>query len=705
MPPPRSELPAAASPEDGPSLRQLLTILRRRWRLLAILWATTVAVTALYTLNQPKIYRPQAMLEIRPETPLMASDSQDPALQASRDLWDNYYRTQEAILTSASLHAEALRALPEPLRKTFEALPDPVGAFSGQVTVEKFRNSFILKVGFLDVDREKATQCVNTLVSIYLEDTNRNIRRNKTGAVAVLSKETLPAIRQEVDEAEKNLRDFKTADSFMDPQERYTSLMSARHLIADRITQIRIREMQYHAQLDSLKDLGADGSSGLFHPVFQSSKLMEILSAQQETLETELARERRELKPDHPTVLQLEDQLKRVQTKIAQAIRGMLRSFEIDLTAAEQEEKAASAELQRIEKQMSELSQRVAQHKRLEAELTTTRELYNAYIKKHGEESATSSMGLGSVRVIEAATAPRSPFKPNLLINIAIGMVVGFLVGVTAMFVSEQLDDRIRSANEVEVFVGLDVLAVVPRLGEGKTVNAAPWLLDEKSSVGEFETFRALRSEVTTRLEDVPGPKILAVLSPMSGEGKSTTSANLAKVLAMDGRRVLLFDADMRRPSMNDHFGSKELPDLGSVLRGEATLAQAIRPSRIKGVDVVGMAAGTSHAAELAGAPAFDEIFKQLRGGYDYVIVDSAPVNQASESALIARRCDAALMVLRERRTSRGAAQAARRRLSGMGVRVLGACLNGVEGPDTAYGYYGYYYSYYKPREGEKSAT
>ena len=244
---------------------------------------------------------------------------------------------------------------------------------------------------------------------------------------------------------------------------------------------------------------------------------------------------------------------------------------------------------------------------------------------------------------------------------------------------------------------------MVPKLGEG-VAKDIPFLLDEKSSIAEFETFRAMRSEVTTRLEDIKGPKVLAVLSPMSGEGKSTTTVNLAKVLAMDGRRVLIFDADMRRPTMNANFGSKELPDLGSVLRGEAKLEDAIRASKIPGVDVVGMASGTSHAAELAGLPAFEDIFKILRNNYDYVIVDSAPVNQASESALIARRCDAVVMVLRERRTSRGAAQAARRRLTGMGVRVLGAALNAVEGPESAYGYYGYYYSYYKPREDKKEA-
>jgi capsular exopolysaccharide synthesis family protein len=144
------------------------------------------------------------------------------------------------------------------------------------------------------------------------------------------------------------------------------------------------------------------------------------------------------------------------------------------------------------------------------------------------------------------------------------------------------------------------------------------------------------------------------------------------------------------------------MPDLEKVLLGQAPLKEAIRPSRIPGVDVLGMAQGTSHASELAGLAKFDELLNQVREGYDFVIVDSAPVNQASESALIARRCDAAIMVLRERRTSRGAAQAASRRLEGMGARVLGTVLNAVEGPENAYGYYGYYYSYYKPRtEGE----
>jgi len=369
-----------------------------------------------------------------------------------------------------------------------------------------------------------------------------------------------------VSAADKAVRDFQAENGFIDPQEQYAALANARRTVLDRIVQIRLRQLQLRAQVDALRDPGPDG--GIYNPLFQNTKLLEILNTQQEQIETELASQRRELRPDHPAILQLQDQLKRVQDKIRAAVRGMIASFETDLTAAETEEKAAVAEQKRIEKEMADMSQRVFAAKRLEAELTTARELYNSYLKKHGEEAATSGGGLGSVRIIDKAVVPVKPFKPDLLMNLSLGGIVGLLIGICTMFVSEQLDDRIRSAHEIQAFLGLEVLAVIPRLGDKSGARETPYLLDDKASLAEFETFRAMRSELTTRLEDVAGPKVVAVLSPMSGEGKSTVSTNLAKVLAMDGRKVLIFDADMRRPTMNPQLGSKEMPDLGAVLAG-----------------------------------------------------------------------------------------------------------------------------------------
>src|SRR6185503_4680479 len=151
--------PTSAIPQEGgASLVQILLILRRRWRLLAIVWAATILAVGCYTFATKRLYRPQASLEIRPETPLVGGDSNDPALMASRMNYDNYYRTQEQILTSPTLLDATFKAMPEAIRKKFEGKPDPMKEFSDRLDIEKVRTSFILKVGFVDEDGEAAKQ-------------------------------------------------------------------------------------------------------------------------------------------------------------------------------------------------------------------------------------------------------------------------------------------------------------------------------------------------------------------------------------------------------------------------------------------------------------------------------------------------------------------------------------------------------------------
>jgi len=260
------------------------------------------------------------------------------------------------------------------------------------------------------------------------------------------------------------------------------------------------------------------------------------------------------------------------------------------------------------------------------------------------------------------------------------------------MFVTEQLDDRIASPREIEAFVGLDVIAMIPKLSLSAAAGPNPILLDQASELPEFEAFRGLRAELITRLEKVQGAKVVCVLSALQSEGKSTVTANLAKVLAMEGRRVLIFDADLRRPSQRKLIGLKEGKGLEQVLRGECPLEEGIQKSRIDGVDVLGSGQGTSGAAELAGVARLEQALDWAREHYDYVLIDSAPVNQVSESSLVARHADLTVLVIRQG-TSRGAAVAARKRLAGMEVALAGAVLNGSSFRGTDYGYY--YTAYY----------
>jgi capsular exopolysaccharide synthesis family protein len=686
----------APSPVEGASLVQVLLILRRRWRLLAIVWLATLATVGVYTFTTKRLYRPQASLEIRPETPLVGGDSNDPSLMASRMMWENYYRTQEAILTSPTLLEAAFKALPEAIRSKYAGYPDPMKVFTEQLDVEKIRTSFILKIGFVDEDRDAATQIVNTIVSLYLEDANRRLRDLKSGAAEVLSKEALPQIRARVDEADRALQSFQTDTGYTDFEEHYKSLVEARRKFDARYTDIRLQRVKVKAGLDSLTAYGADGVTGLFNPAFHTTRTLEPLANERARIASELGKIEKLYKERHPAVQELREQLHMVEEKIREAIRGTLKALETDLAEVEAEEKSLKLEIGLVEKGMADSARRLNQYKRLESELISTKELYNSYLKKHGETTATSGAALGSVRIIDHATVPLIPFKPRIMMNLALAAVVGLLLGVAAMFVTEQLDDRIASPREVEAFIGLDVIAMIPKLSLSDKAGPDPILLDVASELPEFEAFRGLRAEIITRLAKIQNAKVVCVLSALQSEGKSTVTANLAKVLAMEGRRVLIFDADLRRPSQRKLIGSREGRGLEQVLRGECTLEEGIQKSRIDGVDVLGASQGTSGAAELAGVARLEQALDWARAHYDYVLIDSAPVNQVSESSLVARHADLTALVIRQG-TSRGAALAARRRLAGMDVRLAGAVLNGSSFKGTDYGYY--YTAYYTERK------
>lgn len=687
--------PTPALPADGASLAQVLLILRRRWRLMAIVWAATIVVVGIYTFTTKRLYRPQAALEIRPETPLVGGDSNDQAFMASRVNYENYYRTQEQILTSPTLLDATFKALPQAIRRKFEEKSDPMKEFSDRLDIEKVRTSFILKVGFVDEDRDAATQIVNTIVSLYLEDANRRLRELKSGAAEMLSKEALPSIRARVDASDKALQDFQAETGFTDFEEHYKSLVEARRKFDARYTEIRIRRVKLRAELDALSSYGSDGVTGLFNPAFHTTRTLEPLAQERARIASDLGKMEKLYKERHPAVQELREQLRMVEDKIREAVRGTLKSLESDLAEVESEEKSLKLELQAVDRGMADSARRLNQFKRLESELVSSKELYNSYLKKHGETTATSGSSLGSVRIVDHATVPAVPFKPRILMNLGLAFVVGLLLGICAIFLTEQLDDRIQSAREVEAFVGVEVLSLIPKLSEAGKAGADPILLSEESGLPEFEAFRGLRSEVVTRLEKIQGSRVVCVLSALQSEGKSTVTANLAKVLAMEGRRVLVFDADMRRPSQIPLIGVEKGPGLEDVLRGQATLDQAVRRSRIPGVDILGAREGTSGAAELTGTTRFEEAVTWARAHYDFVIIDSAPVNQVSESALVARRADATVLVIRQSQTGRHAATAAVRRLLGMEVKLAGAVLNCATPQGAGYGYGYSYYSYY----------
>lgn len=694
--------PAAHGPIvwEQASLRQALLIFRRRWRLFLSVLCFTVALAGVYTFTTTKLYRPQATLEIKPEAPQVSS-REDSGLEVNYYLWDSYYRTQEAILTSPTLLRAVLKDLPD-VERDYAGTSDAIKAFANRIEIEKVRSSFIMKIGFVDANPDKATRALNALVTHYLEDANRRLRDLKTGTVDLLSRETLPAIRQKLDEADKALQAFKSETGFIDFNEQYASYVEARRKIASRLTDLRLKRATLRAEAQALASYGMDGVSGAFNPAFHTTRILEFLVQQRAKLQEDLIRETKAYKGMHPRISELRAQVDLAEEKIREAIRGTLAAIDSDLDKVDREGATLTEDQRKVETMMGEVGRQLTRFSRLDSELAAAREVYNSYLRKHGETTATSGTGLQSVRAVDWGVEPKHPYKPRVFMNMALGLLVGLFCGLAAVLVTEQLDDRIASAREVEAFVGLPVLSVIPKLKEGGAANSKPILLAEGSSLVEFESFRSLRTEIATRLETVSGSKVIAVLSSLESEGKSTVAINLARAISLEGRRVLILDADLRRPSVRPMIGKGEGVGLSEVLSGEAAFESAIYATIVPGVDVLGASLGTSKAAELAGSVRFDDTLRRSRERYDYVIIDSAPVNQVSESVLVARRADAAILVIRDKQSGRGEVQSARKRLDGAGVNLLGAVLNCASGKGSTYGYYYYSaYSYYSPSEQE----
>jgi capsular exopolysaccharide synthesis family protein len=668
--------------DDTPFLPRLLLSLRRRAVLIGLVWAVTVASAALAISLEPPQYHAEATLEIRPEQPIL-SDPSDPSVAGSLQLWDSYFRTQASLLQSRKLLDRVLHSVPPPIAQEYRTHDDPIQALANQLEVETVPSTFIVRVGLVHPSAERGPEIVNALVSAYQDEATGRWRELKTGAAELLDRETLPALQRKVDEADRDLEQFHRQTGFADFDEQVASLLDARRKLTAQLVEIRLKKVRFQSERDALAELSAESLVGLFDPALQGTKMLEPLLTQRATLEAQLASESLVYKDKHPRMMALNRQLQEVRGQLGGIVQAAVKSLDRELLAAALEEKALLGDQAALEKEMADSRVRLTQYKKLEEELKSAREVYSAYLKKADDTKATSKGGLASVRVVDLAKSPASSSgKGRVLLTVA--AVIGLLFGLTSAVVAEELDDRILTPREIEVFLGIDVLGLIPRLlrssrgGARPDAVRAPLILTDDPGSLNLEVFRMLRAEVTSRLERISGGRVIAVAGPGYGEGKSTVAINLARVLAMEDRRVLLVDGDLRRPHLKALLGRRNGMGLEEYLRGERDLRGAVQASRLPQVDILGAQQELYRPGEEAGSERFRSLLREARDLYDYVIIDAGAANVISEVATMARQADGTLLVLQRGQTRRREVRLAQRRLFGLGSRLLGAVLNGV---------------------------
>ena len=375
-------------------------------------------------------------------------------------------------------------------------------------------------------------------------------------------------------------------------------------------------------------------------------------------------------------------------------VTGIRRALSIDLSVAQ-------ARVESLEKEVSELrtqlradrSDRLAPYNEARRDFETQSQLLEVLMSRYRQQSVESRIETRPVQVVNRAEPAVRPVKPNLKLNLALSMVVGLVLGLSLAFFIEYLDTSIKTMDDVERFLGISVLAVIPK--------GAKFLSSDDPNSRFAEGYRILCAKLNLTGARSTA-RTITVLSGGPGEGKSTTTFNLAWVCAQSGMKVLLIDGDIRRPNVQNALQIENTLGLGEYLAGQASLDELIQSTSIPNLEV--LTAGSLGPEDLGGfsRSRFASLLETCRPNYDVILVDSPPVLGISDASVISQEVDVTLLLIQHRRYPRNVSQRAKRVIEDVGGKLFGVILNNVNiKTDDNY----YYYAGYSTQYGYKKRT
>jgi capsular exopolysaccharide synthesis family protein len=324
----------------------------------------------------------------------------------------------------------------------------------------------------------------------------------------------------------------------------------------------------------------------------------------------------------------------------------------------------------------------------IQRDVDSNTQIYQTLLQRAKETGVSGELKTSNVRVVDHAEAPADPVSPRRALNILFGLFGGAFLGVGLAFFFEYLDNRVKTPDEIERELGLPSLGLIP-ITAAVAGRANP-LVSEGVSPNFSEAFRALRTNILFSAAD-GGPRSIVVTSTGPSEGKTMVAGNVAICLAQTGQRVLLIDADMRRPRSHELFGIAVEPGLSNLLVGASKPSEVVQPTGVENLWVMPAGKTPPNPAELLGSKRFADLTTSLGGHFDCVIIDTPPVLAVTDAAVVAHRASGVLFVIAADVTNRQAAQTALDQLEHAHAKFLGAVLNRVDVERHSY-YYSRYY-------------
>lgn len=689
------------------SLRDYYIILRERlWIALPI--ALMVALSVGYIqAREEKMYSATATMQFeRPERVVISEQVVDSSVRSEVDL-----NTYKQILESSrlrtmvvqSLAPEEIKILQRPYLKDLSpgATPPSVNSLVGRVNVQSIRNSFLISVTVQNRDPDGASMLANRFTKQFMHYLIENVGGKNEFAVDYL-RSRAEELRLESEAAETRLQEYKRRSNLV-------SLSASVDIVADRLrsingalTAVRLERLNLEVLIKQIERFRADNGNLLEISYIASYGSIPNLKVQQSELRKQQAIFSERYLERHPKMIDLANSLdvldQQIQRNIQQAISDLTTQFsKVSHSEASLEREFKSAENDQL--RLGELS---VDFKSLENQASVAKNNYIQILDRLNQTTTSKNLENIPVKPLDEARPPSAPFAPNIpgIIKTCIG--IGLLVFAAVAVGLSFLDDRVKSAWDVEGFIGAHLLGIIPELAEVPDSEKHTLVTSNKTSPGS-EAFLSVYSSVKIQSR-LDFPKSILVTSTIPGEGKTMISCNLAASFARHGKRVLLVDCDFRRPMLHRHF--KQTNDLGLIawFEGGAKIADDPLADPLLGITKVDeslyllRSGGRSKSpTEFLENPIFSQFLDSLKPHFDLVVVDSPPMGAVTDALLISSSTDEVLYVCRFNRAYRKHIRLYIKNLRESKNELLGVVLNGLSPRRIEYySNYRYYRSYKK---------
>ncbi|MFQ5926343.1 MAG: GumC family protein [Terriglobia bacterium] len=766
----RSPLPASyetVEMEEALDLRAYWRVLRkRRWTILTMCFVV-FAVVLIGTLKQKPVYQARALLEIQKENPNVVTMQE--LFQLER-VSNTYLETQYRILRSDSLARRVveqlalhkleefnptgsdLRSRKQKTRtppQTFavgaagseehdkEAYRTAVASFRSRLDIKPIQSSRLVAVHFESHDPTLAARVVNALASNYVEQ-NLEVRWEATQKASEWLSQQLLGMKARLEKSEDELQKYARENRLV--------FLATEEGNPENIANEKLRQLQEELtraqadryQKESLYRLIEAGNYGSLPGVFEN-ELMQDLTVRLADLERERARLATTFSPNYPKVKQVQNQIDEIEGVLARERQRAAQRITNDYLAAERRENLLRQAFEQQQKQANLIAERSVQYNILKREVDTNKQLYEGLLQRLREAGVSAGLKASNIRIVDPAEPPRNPVKPRVKLNLVSALILGLGLGVGVAFLREYLDNTLKTAEDVERFLHVPALALIPSVDSlnhrrhgiyglydrgkllvsgargpaGEEVPARNASLvkryridrGEEGSSALSEAFRSLRTSVLLSTAEQP-PRSLLFTSAQPGEGKTTVSVNLAISLVQLGQRVLLIDADMRRPCVHKALECKDSSrGLVSYLTGQQAWQAIVQPTRVPGLDAVTCGPVPPNPAELLSSERMRTLVREAIANYQFVLLDSPPLLNVADARILAILVEGVVLVVQGGATPRELAQRAQFHARDVGANVIGVVLNNLDVHADDYYYYYYRYDYHGSREESSEKT